>query len=325
MPEFNSSSPIEELPVDFSTTEEPTSSFESAMSELQSTSDFLNPMSSNVTSESQHSGMTAEELSDPNRIEVSIADGEAPLVVLFGPPSCGKTMTLVRLTRFLATQGYQVAPIRTFRPSYDTHYRGLCDSFNTMVNQVDAARSTNLISFMLVEVLKDGRRVCQILEAPGEYYFDPQKPQNPFPAYVNKIIHSNNRKVWCTFIEPDWQNETDRANYVQRITQLKTQMRPKDKTVFVFNKIDKTNFVIGPGQVHLAQARKEVDNLFRGLFQPFRNLNPITSFFSPWRCQFVPFQTGTYTQDREGRLTYQQGADEYPRMLWRSIQKYLKG
>ena len=64
-------------------------------------------------------GLTAEELKDPNKISVTIADKDAPIVVLFGPPACGKTMTLVRLTRFLRENGYTITPIRTFRPNYD--------------------------------------------------------------------------------------------------------------------------------------------------------------------------------------------------------------
>ena len=55
-------------------------------------------------------GLTSEELNDPNKISVTIADKEAPIVVLFGPPACGKTMTLVRMTRFLRENGYTITP-----------------------------------------------------------------------------------------------------------------------------------------------------------------------------------------------------------------------
>lgn len=66
-------------------------------------------------------GLSAAEMNDPNSIRVTISDPKAPLVILFGPPACGKTMTLVRMTRFLKSEGYTVSPIRTFRPTSDTN------------------------------------------------------------------------------------------------------------------------------------------------------------------------------------------------------------
>ena len=45
-------------------------------------------------------GLSKEEYEDPNQIRVTIADAKAPLIILFGPPACGKTMTLVRLARW---------------------------------------------------------------------------------------------------------------------------------------------------------------------------------------------------------------------------------
>ena len=122
----------------------------------------------NATTTSNIVGLSNEELNDPNKISVVIADKDAPIVVLFGPPACGKTMTLVRLTRYLSENGYTVTPVRTFRPTYDTNYSDLCDNFDTMINQDDAAQSTNRISFMLVKVSKNGRTICQLLEAHGE-------------------------------------------------------------------------------------------------------------------------------------------------------------
>lgn len=269
-------------------------------------------------------GLSQDELQDPNRIQVTIADQNAPLVILFGPPSCGKTMTLIRMTRYLKELGYKVAPIKSFRPAHDENYKRMCDNFDNMVNRSDAARSTDSISFMLVEVIKNGRRLCQILEAPGEYYFNPTNPKAKFPNYVNTIINGSNRKIWCIMLEPDWENETDRRNYVSRVHELKKRMRSADKTVFIFNKIDLTNFVIGPGNTHMGQARKEAHNLYPGMFAPFRNENPITRFFYEWRCDLVAFQTGDYTESGSG-LTYQEGPHEYPRNLWHTLLKRING
>lgn len=270
------------------------------------------------------SGLSTQEMNDPNNICVTVSDPNAPLVILFGPPACGKTMTLVRLTRFLQTGGYTVSPIRTFRPASDTNYAEICNRFDEMMNSTHAADSTNRISFMLVEVIKNGRRLCQILEAPGEYYFNPQKPNAPFPNYVNTIIASSNRKVWTIMIEPDWKDVTDRKNYVSKITHLKQSMRSKDSTIFVFNKVDLTNFVRGVGEINKSAAINEVKNLYPNIFVPFINVNPLTKWFKEYNCDFVPFQTGYYTEALNG-LTYQEGPREYCIKLWNAIMNKIRG
>ena len=278
-------------------------------------------------------GLSKAEYADPNQIRVTIADGKAPLVILFGPPACGKTMTLVRLARYLNKKGYIISPVKTFRPSDDQNYVEICkpENFNRIINSPDAANSTANISFMLVEIIKDGKRLCQILESPGEYLFNPNKPSEPFPSYVNTIIHSNNRKLWAIMVEPDWRNVEDRINYVTRINELSTRMDVKDKTLFIFNKIDKTNFTRKKGQINIPQARVEISNLYPGIFETFRNQNPISKLWKDYLCGFVPFQTGTYTQttkmDSRGNVVYnyQEGADYYPQILWEQIRKSITG
>ncbi|MBQ0023820.1 MAG: ATP-binding protein, partial [Prevotellaceae bacterium] len=233
-------------------------------------------------------GLTTEELNDPNNIRVTISDPNTPIVVLYGPPSCGKTMTLVRMTRYLQSQGYSVVPDKTFRPTYDSNYRQLCENFDQMINSNQAATSTTNISFMLVKVLKNGKPVCQILEAPGEYYFSPDDPNRQYPTYVHTIIQSVNRKVWAVMVEPDWNDSIPRANYVSRIRSLKTMMSPRDKVIFVYNKIDLTPFVYGVGQVNTGEAIRNIQNLYPNIFVPFENKNPVTKFFTKYNCEFVP-------------------------------------
>ncbi|MBQ0114694.1 MAG: hypothetical protein KBT10_02320 [Bacteroidales bacterium] len=269
-------------------------------------------------------GLSVEEQSDPNKITVTVADQQTPIIVLFGPPSCGKTMTLIRMTRYLSKQGYQVVPIRTFRPASDSHYKAMCDGFDEMINSNDAATSTNRISFMLVEVIRNGRPLCQILEAPGEYYFDPANPNRQFPVYVNKIIACNNRKIWTIFVEPDWSDPAPRQNYVTKINRLKSKMRTSDKTIFIYNKIDLTPLVISPGHVYMNEALKSVNNLYPNIFTPFKNQNPITKIFKKYNCDFVPFQTGEFNESTDG-TTYVEGPDEYPKMLWNKWLKLIQG
>ena len=275
-------------------------------------------------------GLNQEEIKDPNSIVVSIADQAVPIIVLFGPTECGKTMTLIRMTRFLQKYGYRVSPIRSFRPSADAHYAQMCEGYNELVHSSNAAEGTQMISFMLVEVLdKNGRRICQILEAPGEYYYNPKKPGNDFPAYVQTIIHSNNRKIWIYMVEPDWKDPSDRSGYVSKLQKLKTMMRPQDRAIFLYNKVDKSNFVISPGHVNMPGIKNDIENMYPGIFTPFVNLNPITKWFKPYLCDLVPFSNGSFAKaskaDGTVYLTYQQGVDEYPQMLWNYIMKRIRG
>ncbi len=277
-----------------------------------------NIVNDNSTSigQSKIKGLSNEEMNDPNKIRVTVADKDAPLIILFGPPACGKTMTLVRLTRFLQSEGYIVSPIHSFRPSTDTNYKEICENFNEMINSDNAAASTDRITFMLIEVIKNGKRLCQILEAPGEYYFDPKEPKKPFPNYVNTIIASTNRKVWTIMVEPDWMDHSDRSNYVTKISDLKKQMGPSDNVIFLFNKIDRTNFVRRIGDINVKAAINDTKNLYPNIFVPFMNENPITRFFNEYNCEFIPFQTGTYTTAMDNTVTYQEGPVVYCRKLW---------
>lgn len=272
-------------------------------------------------------GLTSDELNDPNNIRVAISDPQTPIVVLYGPPSCGKTMTLVRMTRYLQSQGYSVVPDKTFRPAYDTNYKQLCESFNQMINSNDAATSTSNISFMLVKVLKNGKPVCQLLEAPGEYYFNPDDPNSDYPAYVHEIVSCSNRKIWAIVVEPDWgRDNTDRANYVTRIRDLKSDLSSRDKVVFVYNKIDLDKGLVHKvGSIDIGQAITNVNNLYPGIFVPFKNDIPILSWFVKYNCEFVPFMTGKYTKKMNGGLAYTPSHDIYPQKLWQAMLKLING
>lgn len=274
-------------------------------------------------------GLSSEELKDPNQISVEIADTRAPIVVLFGPTSCGKTMTLVRLTRYLKKlkhQGYEVEPIAEFRPTYDKNYAEICENFNEIIDQDDAAKGTSKISFMLVRVRKGSRTICQILEAPGEYYFNKEVPNSAFPSYFNTIADSNNRKIWMLFVEPGWGERNDRTNYVTRISRLKTRMSGKDRVVIVYNKIDKTRFLKDrDGHVDNTKALEEINNLYPNLLDEFKNDTPIFRWFTPYKFAYCPFQTGNYSKTDNGSVKYQPGPEVFPRMLWKIILKKVKG
>lgn len=285
----------------------------------------------NSTSNMQvnEAGMSVEELNDANKIKVTIADYKTPLVIFFGPPACGKTMTLIRLTRYLQGKGYTIEPVTSFRPTYDKNYSDMCKNFDAMIGSEDAAKSTSKINFMLVQVLRDGKPLCQILEGPGEYYFKPEDPNANFPKYVHAIINSQNRKIWAIMVEPDKTNKrmdvVARRNYVNKLNKLKTRINPHDKVMFVFNKIDETPFVISAANIRYNQALQHTEFLYPNIFVPFKNMNPITKWWKPYNFDFVAFQTGDFTEAADGTLTFEQGPDAYPRVLWNFILKRIRG
>lgn len=257
---------------------------------------------------------------------VNITDPKAPLVILYGPTSCGKTMTLIRLTKHLRNKYHcTVTPDRTFRPAKDKAYQEDCDKFNQTVNDPIAAHGTS--GYMLVDVVYQGRTLCKILEAPGEYYFDPKNPKKKYPHYLSKIIAAPNRKVWCAFVEPNWMDPNNRADYRDRIKDLKPTMTPTDQMVFVFNKIDTTGYVIKPGVVNEKEAVNRISQLYQGIFDEFRNDIPILKWFQPYTCMFVPFQTGIFSdgEDADGNqiTLYAEGNEAYPERLWKVIKKSI--
>ena len=198
--------------------------------------------STSTHSPMENTSSSSNSSTDPNAITVTIADHDTPIVILYGPPACGKTMTLVRLARYLKDKGYQIVPDKSFRDSQDGGYKNLCDGFDYIISSNDAAKSTSIISFMLVKVLTaNGHPLCQILEAPGEHYFAPGNIGAPYPPYVQRIMRSNNRKVWAVMLEPNWENDEIRRNYVDNIKKLSKSLGSKGKVLFVYNKVDLAN------------------------------------------------------------------------------------
>ncbi len=272
-------------------------------------------------------GLSVEEIKDPNQIVVNISD-PSPIIILFGARTSGKTMTLIRLTRYLLSIGCQVIPDRTFRPAYDEHYTRMCDNFSQLITSNTSADGNDVISFMLVKVLDHiGRPLCQILEAPGEHYFDKKDPNRAFPTYINQICAFANRKTWMFIVEQDWgDDQSDRNAYAQKIQSMQAKLQPSDRIIFICHKVDKLPQLMLPnGKPNVKQLFRNIDNQYPGIFINYKNHNPITSFFKPYRFDFVAFSAGSFNDILNGGQIYTPGRDYYPATLWQSIMKSIKG
>ena len=260
---------------------------------------------------------------DPMKIQVEIPDQKTPIVVLFGPPASGKTMMLIRLSRWLRRNGYSVVPNRLFRPN-DPFYTRMCDEFNSMIDSPEAAEGTNIVSFMLATVSKNRQPICQILEAPGEHFHNSKRITNEFPPYLNRIISSSkNRKVYLVLAESDVKlmgDGSSRDQYVEKIRTLRKKAVLRDKFIVVLNKVDLSSSVQSGGVYDTRIAKKEVREAYPGIFEIFKNTHPITSFFKPSYASFIAFQSGTFSESSDGNtVIYEESNDIYASRLWKMI------
>ena len=283
----------------------------------------------NISDNSVKTNQSTINQNNAETYNVVITDHNAPMIILFGPPSCGKTMTLVRLTRYLSGT-YDFMPDQAFRNSTDSEFKELCKNFNAAVSADKAADGTKYIDFMLLRVneRRNGRTICQFVESPGEFLFNPQNPTAQFPAYLHQIIASNNRKIWLIFLEPGMSQE-DRFAYVKKIQNLRSVIDSRDRIIFVENKVDlpaTSSFVLSPTNINMDGLFRYVDGLYPQLFKSFTVKGILGS---KARYDFTAFQTGTYVegQDANGRpyKSFQAGHDSYARRLWNIIYKRIRG
>lgn len=263
---------------------------------------------------------------DGDENDIVVSDRRSPIVMLFGPRSSGKSMTLVRLARYLRDKGYTISTDFTFKSIPDYHEK--CDRFMEYLDTKDALPGTAYTDFLLLKVSFHGRTICQFLEAPGEHYFDQANINaENFPHYMTHIIRSlNNRKIWVFIAEAKWNiNQKTRTAYINRIRMcLRQLVKPLDSSLILYNKIDKREELFESGRLINSAAETIMREEYGGLADLFKNTNPITSLWRRFNYKFVPFCTGYYSKSGN-RLSYSPSEDMYPELLWRSLLKCVRG
>ena len=239
-------------------------------------------------------------------------------------------MTLVRLARYLRKQGYTVKADPTFKS--DNAYKARCDQFHKNLNTTEALQGNALNEFLMVKVINHGTTVCQILEAPGEHYFNPKKPDEVsarnFRPYLTEIIRNlPNRKIWVFITEAEWNvHASVKDSYVARIRGCKHQLlKPTDRVVMLYNKVDQKEELFEDGHLHVSSAENAMKDEYEGLAAVFKNTNPVTSLWRRFNYRFVPFCTGYYTKQVGGKYKYNESEEHYPRLLWAGLMECIKG
>lgn len=304
--------------------------FENLLTSEQSTKTDLGSVFPPVTDEEKvkRDTYTEDEIGDVNNITVTIPDTKTPIVVFFGSQASGKTLALLRMIRFLESesQGYSVTPEYIFRPQTDKHYKRMCDELKDMAYNQYAPGGTDVISFMLVKILDKGSHpVCQILEAPGEHYFD-GTPNLNFPTYIHNICAANNPKIWVFFVEQDWGiNQNERNMYAQKICSMQNLIMPNDKIIFLYNKCDKQSGQYSPNKrPKLSAFFENIQGQYPNIFAKYTHTGIASFLFGKYDFQQVCFSAGTFTKtkdpkDGKTREVWIPGKDFYCEDLWKLI------
>ncbi len=262
-----------------------------------------------------------------------INNPEVPVVVFVGPPASGKSMILVRLAKYLRSQGYTLKTDDTFLNTQE--YQEGCEKFKDSLNTVVALDGS--VEYLLVSVYKNGREVAKLLEAPGEDFYttDPEKikqgKNNRIEPYLATIMTSRNPKSYVMLLDLDSpisfrKDEYHRSSYIQRfLTDFYSKVnKDRDRIVLLYNKIDVTMWGSINGCENPQQARKDAELYYRELFAKMK-VPKLAGFITLDNFVFKTFCTGMFAQhvDSQGReiQTYNIADDIYPRELWNEITK----
>ena len=272
---------------------------------------------------------------DKNKLKYAVQphlnDTKTPIVFFVGPAASGKSMILVRLSKYL--RNIEKCIIETDDTFLNTNeYQNDCKEFNECLDTDIALDGT--VKYLLVSV-KDSnkRKICQFLEAPGEDYFDPLLPNKEIPGYMKNLIASPNKKVFVFLLDLDSKVSLRRdikvrEKYSRRLETIYNNLfeRSRDRLILLYNKID----IPGYGTIHQPtqpdEAEKEVRmlyqqgqcNLFSTCRRPF-----LGGLFQVDNFEFRTFCTGLYSDQTDDKgnpyQTYNISGDVYPRDLWNEI------
>lgn len=261
----------------------------------------------------------------------TIVNQNVPVVVFVGPPSSGKSMILVRLAKFLRTQGYTVKTDPTFLNT--AKYQEDCEKFQTSLATTTALPGS--VTFLLVNIYdKCGVVVAKLLEAPGEDFYTTDSAKirsgknNMIEPYLQTIMTSRNIKSYVMLLDLDSdlsfrRDGNHRQSYEQRILNdfYRNIDKNRDRVVLLYNKIDRTPFGDIHGCNNLSGALQDAKNFYPTLFASMKVTK--FGFLTMDNFSFKTFCTGMFARQTnnlgEEYQTYNIASDAYPRDLWKEI------
>lgn len=278
----------------------------------------VNPESSNLDSEKTEKNV--------DRIQPAIDRITQPVVIFFGPKDSGKTVVLLRLASFLGNyQDISLKINREFRT--DPDYDDVIKKFEENISNLSYSPPRTLaINFLLLDIFKGNEPLCQILEAPGEHFFDVERPSlTGFRRYLSTILSGiDNKKIIVIFFEPGMLKTPEmRVQYSNRLKLLISKLDLKrDKLIVLYNKVDKKTELFKNGEVNRKAIKDEIFNIES--FSSFKNT--LLSNRRLKRVQFLPFSSGEFYDDPNGSNVqdWSIGNNKYPKELWQNIQECLK-
>lgn len=250
--------------------------------------------------------------------EINLGNIKGPVVIFFGPVSSGKTVTLVRLAKYLKNQSNTVKINSGFRE--DSGYDKVKEAFNdTLKNTNFAPSRTQNINFLLLDIYDKGSLYCQFLEAPGEHYFSLDKPD--YEPYFYDILNSSYKKVYVFFFERGmFGARATREDYANKITELLNGKikHKRDKIIILFNKIDEYQEIFEGGRPNEKTLKDWVygEEEYTSLKQSIKRSNLKNVLF-------VPFSSGNFTSASNNRKRWILSSNEYPQKLWKAIRYHL--
>lgn len=260
----------------------------------------------------------------------TIVNQDVPVVVFVGPPSSGKSMILVRLAKFLRSQGYIVKTDPTFLNT--AQYQQDCRDFENSLTTTTALQGT--VKFLLVNIYKDGEEIAKLLEAPGEDFYttDPAKirsgKNNVIESYLQAIMTSRNIKSYVILLDLDSDTSfrrdgNHRESYEQRILNdfYGNINKNRDRVILLYNKIDMTPFGDIHGCNNPSGALKDAKRFYPALFASMKVTK--MGVLTVDNFSFKTFCTGMFASQTDNfgnkYKTYNIASDAYPRDLWKEI------